>query len=144
MTALEHKRKARRKQTAEDFTPPELVNEMLDKLPPELFIDPIKTFIDPAAGNGNFLVEVLRRKLSHNHPPLQALETTFGVELMPDNVEEMRERLLDVLLEHHPDLDDDSKDKAIGILNTNIICHDALTWNFEDWCSAVKTAKPLF
>ena len=46
MTSLEHKRKVRRKQTAEDFTPPELVNEMLDKLPVEVFSDPSKTFLD--------------------------------------------------------------------------------------------------
>lgn len=51
---IEHKRKARRKQTAEEFTPLSLVNEMLDKLPPEVFQDPSKTFCDNSAGQ-NFL-----------------------------------------------------------------------------------------
>lgn len=141
---LEEKRKHRRKQTAEDFTPISLVDEMLDKLPSEVWA-PDKTFIDNSAGDGNFLVRVLARKLSHNHPPLQALSTIYGVELMADNVEEMRGRMLQVLLEHHPDLDDTQKAEAIGILNYNIVCHDALTWDYENW-RAPKRAKhkPLF
>ena len=138
MTALEHKRKARRKETAEDFTPIPLVNEMLDKLPPEVFTDPTKTFCDPAAGNGNFLIEVLRRKLDNGHDPLQALSTIYGVELMDDNVEEMKERLLTLIpIELHR--------KAKNILKKNIICHDALTWDFENWKSPHSNKpKPLF
>ena len=140
MTELEHKRKARRKITAEDFTPPALVSEMLDKLPAEVWA-PEKTFIDNSAGNGNFLIEVLRRKLALNHPPLQALSTIYGVELMADNVEEMKQRLLDAL----PDLDDTQKQQAIDILNHNIVCHDALTWDYENWKSpANPKAKSLF
>jgi len=145
MTSLEHKRKARRKQTAEDFTPLALVDEMLDKLPSEVFSDPSKTFLDNSAGNGNFLVRVLARKLEAGHPPLQALSTVYGVELMADNVEEMRDRMLQVLLEHHPDLNDTQKAEAIGILNYNIVCHDALTWDYENWkAPANPKAKSLF
>ena len=145
MTELEYKRKARRKQTAEDFTPIPLVDEMLDKLPPEVWTDPSKTFLDNSAGNGNFLVRVLARKLEAGHPPLQALASVYGVELMADNVEEMRGRMLQVLLEHHPDLDDTQKAEAIGILNYNIVCHDALTWDYENWkAPANPKAKSLF
>lgn len=133
MTKLEHKRKARRKQTAEDFTPQSLVNEMLDKLPPDIFIDPTKTFCDPAAGNGNFLIEVLRRKLIHSQP-LQALSTIYGVELMADNVEEMKERLLALIPQ-------DLHEEAKKILDNNIVCHDALTWDWENWRSP-DHAKP--
>ena len=145
MTSLEHTRRARRKQTAEDFTPLALVDEMLDKLPSEVFSDPSKTFLDNSAGNGNFLVRVLARKLEAGHPPLQALASVYGVELMADNVEEMRGRMLQVLLEHHPDLDDTQKAEAIGILNYNIVCHDALTWDYENWkAPANPKAKSLF
>lgn len=141
MTELEHKRKSRRKVTAEDFTPPALVSEMLDKLPPEVWSDSTKTFLDNSAGNGNFLIEVLRRKLALNHPPLQALSTIYGVELMADNVEEMKQRLLDAL----PDLDDTQKQQAIEIINYNIVCHDALTWDYENWRKPKRSkAKPLF
>ena len=128
---------SRRKQNAEDFTPPELVCEMLDKLPVSCFTDPTKTFCDPAAGNGNFLIEVLLRKLKNNHNPLQALSTIYGVELMADNVEELKTRLLEVIpLEF--------KQEAKKIVDHNIICHDALTWDFENWKSLCRKHKALF
>ena len=140
MTELEHKRKARRKQTAEDFTPIPLVDEMLSKLPSEVWA-PDKSFLDNSAGNGNFLVRVLVRKLLHNHPPLQALSTIYGVELMADNVEEMKQRLLEAL----PELDEESKAKAIGIINSNIVCADALTFDYENWRKPRNLqAKSLF
>lgn len=145
MTELEHKRKSRRKITAEDFTPKYLIDEMLSKLPNEIWEDPSKTFCDKEAGNGNFLVCVLARKLSHNHPPLQALSTIYGVELMQDNVDEMKDRMLQVLLDALPDLDDTQKAQAIEIINHNIVCHDALTWDYENWKSPTNPkAKSLF
>jgi hypothetical protein len=140
MTELQQLRNSRRKQTAECFTPPELVNEMLDKLPSDIWDDPSKTFIDPAGGSGNFVIEILKRKLKNNHPPLQALSTIFSIELMPDNVEEMKQRLLDLL----PPLSDDDLLKAKDIINHNIVCHDALTWDYENWCSTKHKSKSLF
>ena len=127
MTELHKKRKERRKETAEDFTPIELVNEMLDKIPNEIWENPSKTFIDPAAGNGNFLVEVLKRKIKLGQDPQQALSTIYGVELMADNVEEMKHRLYNIISDYL------SKDKAFKILDKNIICHNALEWDFDNW-----------
>ena len=92
------KREKRCKQTAEVFTPPALVNEMLDKLPEEVW-QPEKTFLDPSSGNGNILEEVLRRKLKHGHDPLQALSTIYGVDIMADNIKECRLRLLKLISE---------------------------------------------
>ena len=139
MTELEQKRKSRRKLTAEDFTPSELVNEMLDKLSDDVW-QPEKLWVDPAAGNGNFLIEILKRKLEKGHEPLSALSTIFGVELQQDNVEEMKQRLLDVL----PISDETFKQKAIEILNHNIVCSDAFLWDFENWRSKAKKSKALF
>jgi len=136
MSNLEQLRKERRRITAEDFTPSELVNEMLDKLPSEVFIDFSKTFCDPAGGNGNFLIEVLKRKLQNNHDPLIALSTIFSIELMADNVIEMKERLLELIPSN-------LHKKAKEIINHNIVCHDALTWNFENW-RPPATSKELF
>lgn len=142
MAELQQKRKERRKKTAEVFTPTELVNEMLDKLPEEVWTDPKKTFLDNSAGNGNFLVAILERKLSLGHDPLQAISTIYGVDLMVDNVEEMHERLLEIL---RPHLDDASVKKAKKIIKKNIVCHDALTWDYENWCPPNRaSAKPLF
>lgn len=138
---LSEKRLQRKKQTAEDFTPEPLVNEMLDKLPQDVWSNPNKTFLDNSAGNGNFLVVILRRKLAAGHPPLQALSTIYGVELMPDNVEEMKDRLLVEL----PTLTPQEVKKARKIIDHNIVCHDALTWDYENWKSTKPVeAKPLF
>ena len=137
MTSIELKRKERRKETAEDFTPKELVSEMLNKLPEEVWLDPSKTFCDNSAGDGNFLIQVLQRKLDNGHDPLQALSTIYGVELMPDNVLEMKERLLSLI---------PSKfyKKAEEIVNTNIVCHNSLTWDFENWKTTEHKSKALF
>jgi len=85
------------KDLGEVFTPSELVNSMLSKLPKELWKDEAKTFIDPACGNGNFLVEVVKRKIKAGSSKWQALSTTFGVDIMEDNVLECRERLLETV-----------------------------------------------
>jgi hypothetical protein len=54
------------KQTAEVFTPTKLVQEMLDKLEEQdstLFSDPAKSFLDNSCGDGQFLSEVVIRKI---------------------------------------------------------------------------------
>ena len=139
---LKEKRETRRKETAEEFTPRPLVDEMLNKLPQEVWSDPSKTFLDNSAGNGNFLVAILERKLSLGHPPLQALSTIFGVELMADNVEEMRHRLYTIA---HPFLSEKQRAQALEIIDHNCVCHDALTWDYENWKSSnPPRAVPLF
>ncbi len=47
----------------EVFTPPDIVNRMLDLLPQELFSDPNTTFLDPACKSGVFLREIAKRLL---------------------------------------------------------------------------------
>ena len=88
--------KLRVKENAEVFTPTSLVHEILDKLEEsdsELFSNPTKTFIDPSCGDGQFLSEVIIRKIERSNCTLeQALSTTYGVELMEDNVKLCKER----------------------------------------------------
>ena len=87
-------RQARRKQTGEDFTPAELVNEMLDQFPKEIWLDADKTWLDPTAGNGNFLVEVYKRLIAAGHSKDHILSNMiFGADLMDDNCQEMIFRL---------------------------------------------------
>ena len=45
----------------EVFTPPDVVNKMLDMLPQELFRNPDTTFLDPACKTGVFLREIAKR-----------------------------------------------------------------------------------
>jgi hypothetical protein len=82
------------KATGEVFTPTELVREMLEQIPIEQFQDPTKTFLDNSAGDGQFLGEVLIRKMENGSTFEQALSTVYGVDLMIDNVDLCRERLL--------------------------------------------------
>lgn len=93
------KTKERIKNNAEVFTPDSLVNDMLNKLPKENWEEG-KTFCDPACGNGQFLVHVLKRKLQLGHKPLEALKTIFGVDIMQDNIRECRQRLLATIQKH--------------------------------------------
>lgn len=96
------KTKDRIKKNGEIFTPSFLVNDILNKLEetdPTMFSSPEKTFCDPASGNGNMLIEVLKRKLSKGHDPTQAISTIYGSEIMYDNVVECRKRILKIIHE---------------------------------------------
>jgi hypothetical protein len=116
--------KLRIKQTAEVFTPTELVQEVLDKLEkqdPILFLDPTKTFLDNSCGDCQFLSEVVIRKMERSGCDLlTALSTVYGVELMADNVEECKKRLAGP----------NPTSEILEILDKNIVCHDALTYDY--------------
>jgi hypothetical protein len=125
--------KLRVKETAEVFTPTPLVQEMLDTLPQELFEDHTKTFLDPSCGDGQFLSEVVIRKMEKSGCTLeQALSTTYGVELMEDNVKLCKERLAGP----------NPTQEILDILDKNIVCADALKYDYsfgepvgiELWC----------
>lgn len=107
------------KATGEVFTPTLLVQEMLDQLPLEVFTDPSKTFLDNSCGDGQFLGEVLIRKMENGSTFKQALSTVYGVDLMQDNVNECRRRLLC------------GQTNLAHIVQTNIVCHDALTYDYS-------------
>lgn len=85
--------KSRVKATGEIFTPTALVQEILDNFPDNEFSDPTKTFLDPSCGDGQFLSEVIIRKMEHGSTYEQALATTYGAELMEDNCLECIRRL---------------------------------------------------
>src|SRR6187399_3169209 len=92
----------------EVFTPAWMVEAMLDLVKEETErID--ARFLEPACGSGNFLVQVLRRKLAaverkygkpdfeRRHYALLGLMCIYGVELLPDNIGECRANLLETL-----------------------------------------------
>lgn len=82
------------KATQEVFTPTPMVQDILVKLDPTLFQDAEQDFIDPTCGDGQFLGEVLIRKLENGIDFETALSSLYGVDLMQDNVELCRDRLL--------------------------------------------------
>ena len=124
--------KLRVKATGEVFTPTQLVMEILDHLPQEEFTDPESTFLDPACGDGQLLGEVLIRKLENGHDFETALNTIFGVDLMPDNVALCRERLLC------------GREDLRHIVEQNIVCHDALTYDYSFGRPVYLNDNPLF
>jgi type I restriction-modification system DNA methylase subunit len=107
------------KATGEVFTPTELVRKMLEQIPIEQFTDPAKTFLDNSCGDGQFLGEVLIRKMENGSTFEQALSTIYGVDLMQDNVDECRKRLLC------------GRTDLAHIVERNIVCHDALTYDYS-------------
>ena len=122
------------KATGEVFTPTELVREMLGQIPIEQFTDPSKTFLDNSCGDGQFLSEVLIRKMENGSTFEQALSTTYGVDLMQDNVDLCRERLLCGSTD--PEL--------IAIVENNIVCADALKYHYRfdgTPCDVVETKE---
>ena len=111
--------KLRVKSTGEVFTPTPLVQEILEKLPIEQFTDTTKTFLDPSCGDGQFLGEVLIRKMENGSTFEQALSTTYGVDLMQDNVDLCRERLLC------------GREDLRYIAEQNIVCADGLRYHYR-------------
>lgn len=123
----------------EVFTPPWLVDAMLDLVKDEAErID--SRFLEPACGSGNFLVRVLQRKLAaveikfgksdfeKRHYSLYALMCTYGIELLPDNIAECRANMLDVLAEYlNIDETDEAYRAASYVLAQNLVHGDALT-----------------
>lgn len=92
----------KKKQFGEVFTPPALVNEILDQLPADIWQDPHKTWLDNSCGEGVFLLEVKRRLmqgLESWEPDFSKREQhilnnqIYGVELQRDNWIKCRQNL---------------------------------------------------
>lgn len=127
----------------EVFTPPGLVNDMLDLVAQECErID--SRFLEPACGDGNFLAEVLRRKLltvdkrnarnreKWERDAILAISSLYGIDLLADNIAACRDRLLKIVHEAHSasfkePLPEQATRAVAYILSTNIVQGDALT-----------------
>lgn len=125
------KAKDRVKNRGEVFTPPYIVTDMCDLIPNEIWLNPLSTFLEPSCGNGNILVEIVARKFERCRTPTQAigaLQSVFGIDILPDNVEESRERVFDLLNERFPDEMQLIKYSAMArsVLEQNIVCADSL------------------
>lgn len=106
-------------------------------------------FLEPACGNGNFLAEVLSRKLAvvksrygkspadYEKYSVLAITSIYGVELLQDNAAECRERLFALWDEaytanNRQAADDQCREAVRFILKKNILCGDALTLRQAD------------
>jgi len=127
----------------EVYTNPREVNAMLDLVKQETErID--SRFLEPACGTGNFLTEILRRKLNivrsrykkdqnaYERYALLAVSSLYGVEILQDNVLECRQRLFEIFAEEYKSLFKETAQADLyqsieHILDKNIIWGDALS-----------------
>ena len=123
----------------EVFTPAWMVEAMLDLVKEETErID--SRFLEPACGSGNFIVQILKRKLAavevkfgksdfeRQHYALLGLMCIYGIELLADNISECRANVLEVFADYLKlDESDDLYRAATHVLSTNLVHGDALT-----------------
>jgi hypothetical protein len=83
------------KTTGEVFTPADLCRDMIKRIPEEKLRDPNTTYLDNSCGDGNFLAalyEVLTKEYGHDGAHVLNHQL-YGVDLMPDNISTVRDRL---------------------------------------------------
>ena len=128
----------------EVFTPAWMVEAMLDLVKGATEqID--SRFLEPACGDGNFLVQILRRKLAavelkygksdfeRRHFALYALMCLYGIELLTDNIAECRANLLEIFAEYlNLSPSDDFYRAAFFVLSQNLVHGDAMKMRTHD------------
>ena len=132
----------------EVFTAEREVNAMLDLVKQETErID--SRFLEPACGDGNFLAEILRRKLAvvkarygrhaadYERYAVIAVTSIYGVELLPDNTEACRVRMFEIFDAEYTkickqDANDETREAVRHILRHNILCGNALDMKKAD------------
>ena len=137
------KSKQRVRDHGEVFTAEREVKAMCDLVKDECErID--SRFLEPACGNGNFLAEILTRKLAtvkklyksnpydYERYAVLAVSSIYGVEILADNAEECRKRLFELWNKEYTAIckksaNDETLDAVRYILSKNILCGNALT-----------------
>ena len=148
MAERQVKSRARVSDHGEVFTAQREVNAMLDLVKQETErID--SRFLEPACGDGNFLAEILRRKLAavraryrkspadYEKYAVVAVTSIYGVDILQDNVEACRARLFDIWDEAYTahcrgECREDCREAVRYILSRNILCGNALTMRRVD------------
>lgn len=143
MVSKQIKSKERVAEHGEVFTNEREVNAMLDMVKQET--ERIESrFLEPACGNGNFLAEVLNRKLAvvkkqygksaleYEKYSILALSSIYGVDIMEDNAKECRTRLYNIWNKAYTkqckaEASDAAREAANFIIRHNILYGDALT-----------------
>ena len=118
------------KPTAEFFTPYSIVKRMCDKIPESDWNHPLKTFCEPCFGNGQFVIYIIYNRIIHGINWQTALETLYGVELMQDNVDECKDRVIDLLNALGIAFNEKT---ARDIMDRNLVCSNFFDWDFENW-----------
>lgn len=130
------KSKTRVKEKGEVFTNPREIKAMCDLIPQEIWQNIDSTFLEPSCGNGNFLAEILKRKLEHcknENDISRAVKSIYAIDIMEDNVEESKSRLIElcsnkiVQYTQNFDIIATVMIECKLILDNQIVCGNALT-----------------
>ena len=158
MAERQVKSRARVADHGEVFTAQREVNAMLDLVKQETErID--SRFLEPACGDGNFLAEILRRKLAavkdryrkspadYEKYAVVAVTSLYGVDILQDNVDACRQRLFDIWDGEYAEncrgeCQEDCREAVRYILSRNILCGNALTLKRVD-AAGNDTDKPI-
>lgn len=158
MSDVQVKSRARVADHGEVFTAQREVNAMLDLVKQETErID--SRFLEPACGDGNFLAEILRRKLAavkarYKKSPADfekyavvAATSIYGVDILQDNVEACRARLFDIWDREYAEnckgeCREDCREAVRYILTRNMLCGNALTMRRVD-AGGNDTGEPI-
>ena len=121
------KSKQRVRDFAEVFTNEREVKAMCDLIPGNMYSDLTKTFLEPACGEGVFLIEIFQRKLAYckdERDGLKVLNCLFGVDIQADNVEATRKNLLALYKKYFPNASVFAMNFARALLESHIIRDD--------------------
>ena len=124
------KSKNRVQKYGEVFTAEREVKAMCDLIPVDVWDNIDSRFLEPACGNGNFLVEIYARKLERcntQEEALRALNSIYAIDIQTDNCEESRQRLKQMYLAKFS-----YTQKVDETLDNNIICGNSLEI-MKDW-----------
>ena len=100
-------------QTGEVFTPAELCAEMVSEIPESVLMNENSTFLDDAAGSGNFMLALQTELLKYHSLSHINDNMLYAVELMADNHAEMCNRL------------------GVSVDHPHFVCHNALEYDYS-------------
>ena len=122
----------------EFFTPYSIVKRMCDKISEADWSNPEKTFLETSFGNGQFIIYIIYNRIQHGVSWKDALKKLFGVELLPDNVQETKDRIISLLTEMEIQF---NKEEAMKIMDHNLVCSNFFDWDFDNW-RPIKEPEP--
>ena len=94
--STEIRSKERVSENGEVFTPDHIVHKMNDLIPIEAWKDPSYIFLEPTAGNGQFLVQIVQKRIYNGLSIEDACNTLFGMDIMKDNIIQCQQRLIKI------------------------------------------------
>ena len=125
------KSEERVKKFGEVYTNTREINDMLDLIP-EITID--TTFLEPTCGNGNFVIDILKRKFDlckKKADYIRALKSVYAIDILEDNIAECKQRVKKLYESYG------QRENIDFIIDTNIFYGNSLAiMNLLEMCNA--------